>query len=285
MSHRATTNPLPGVESRPGSGHYGVFDHGAHVWAWRPDGAAPVLWLSTRSLFVADKGIRGGVPICFPWFGAGRTGALTPAHGVARINRWRREAVEDAGEVLRVGYSLDPSITGTVPSFPHAYRAEFWVTFARERLEVAFTVTNTDTVEFSYEEALHTYLTVGDVRQISLDGLDRAPYLDKVAAPDQQHRVQDGPVVFTGETDRVYSSTAAITLTDPVLGRTLRVEKENSANTVVWNPWVSKAAAIADFGDDEWPQMVCIEAANAFDDAVTLRPGESHCLTQRIVLA
>ena len=116
MSHRATTNPLPGVESRPGSGHYGVFDHGAHVWAWRPDGAAPVLWMSAQSLFVADKGIRGGVPICFPWFGAGRTGSLTPAHGVARINRWRREAVEDAGEVLRVGYSLDPSVTCTVPA-------------------------------------------------------------------------------------------------------------------------------------------------------------------------
>ena len=94
-----------------------------------------------------------------------------------------------------------------------------------------------------------------------------------------------GPVTFTGETDRVYSSTAAITLTDPALGRTLRVEKENSANTVVWNPWVGKAAAMADFGDDEWPQMVCIEAANAFDDAVTLQPGESHRLTQRIVLA
>lgn len=130
--------------------------------------------------------------------------------------------------------------------------------------------------------ALHTYLAVGDVRQVKVTGLDGAEYYDKVTG---QTETQSGDVTIEGQTDRVYRSTGEVVLEDPVLGRKLVIAKSGSANTVIWNPGVDKAAEMQDFGDDEWQGMICIEAANALGDQLTLRPGETHTLKQRITLA
>lgn len=276
-----TKDSLTGVELKGVRRHYGVFDYGAHAWAWHPEGEQPVLWLSRRSTFDAGSPIRGGVPICFPWFGPGRDGDLQPAHGFARLSSWRREDESRGDDTLRVTYRVDESETGEQPNWPHRYAADYVVEFGPRDLTMRFTVTNTGDEPFSYEEALHTYLAVGNVRRISLDGLDGAQYWDKVS---DESFEQDGAVTITDETDRVYLSDGTVTLHDPVLERTLTIAKEGSANTVVWNPWVDKAEAMADFGDDEWPGMICIEAANAKDDAVTLDPGQTHTLVQRISL-
>ena len=285
MAYEITTNPMRGVEAHPGDGHYGVFDHGAQVWSYQPDGQAPVLWLSAKSWFSDDQPIRGGVPVCFPWFGPGRNGDMQPIHGYARTQAWHLSDIKDTidrdGRLL-VEYELDNSMTGKRDEFPYEYTAYLRVKFTPEYLGLALEVTNDGETEFTFENALHTYLAVGDVQQVAITGLEGVTYLDKVAGGSAE---QSGPVTVSGEIDRVYASTGEVVLDDPVLGRKLVIAKSGSAHTVVWNPWIDKSAAMADFGDDEWQGMICIEAANAFDAAITLLPGQTHTLKQRVTLA
>ncbi len=285
MEHEITENPLRGVEAKVGSGHYGVFDHGAHVWSWQPDGAAPVIWMSAKSWFSDGQPIRGGVPICFPWFGPGRAGDQLPIHGFARLHTWHLADLKDTldrdGRLIAV-YTLDNAMTGEQPDWPHRYEARYVVKFTPEYLGLTLEVTNTGQHHVPLDGALHTYLAVGDVRQVKVTGLDGAEYYDKVTG---QTETQSGDVTIEGQTDRVYRSPGEVVLEDPVLGRRLVIAKSGSANTVIWNPGVDKAAEMQDFGDDEWQGMICIEAANALGDQLTLRPGETHTLKQRITLA
>lgn len=285
MAYAITTNPLRGVESQSEDSHYGVFDHGAHVWSYQPAGQAPVLWQSASSWFEDGQPIRGGVPVCFPWFGPGRSGDLKPGHGFVRLQPWHLSDIKDTMERdgrLLVEYEIDESMTGTQEHFPQPYVAYLRAKFTPEYLGVTLEVSNPGDEPFTFEGALHTYLVVGDVRQVSVSGLDGATYLDKVTG---STAVQSGDITITGETDRVYQSAGEVVLDDPVLGRRMVISKSGSANTVVWNPWSDKAAAMADFGDDEWVGMICIEAANALDQAITLLPGQTHTLKQRITLA
>ncbi len=287
MSYQVTKNPLSGVEARPGAGHYGSFDHGAHAWAWQPDGQRPVLWLSTKSMFESGQPIRGGVPVIFPWFGTGPGGDRTPPHGFVRLQEWNRTLVDDTTEVdgrLVVESQLDQTKTGEQPAFPFAYVAKLRVDFTPEYLEISLEIRNADTRAFTFEEALHTYLAVSDVRQVSVSGLEGVSYLDRAAGATTLHCVQDGLVTITGETDRLYEEHQAVVLDDPEWGRSLRITDQGAANLVVWNPWEAKAAAMPDFGDEEWTQMICIEAANALDHAIILEPGETHLMSQRITL-
>ena len=152
-------------------------------------------------------------------------------------------------------------------------------------LSMALTVTNPADAPITFEEALHTYLAVGDVRQVSVAGLEGVTYVDKVDGAKRKTQAEE-LITIGGEIDRLYLETeAAVTLTDPGLGRRIRVEKTGSRSSVVWNPWVAKSRAMADFGDDEWPGMICIETANAADNAVTLPPHGSHTITATISVA
>lgn len=281
MSHSDITTPLPGIQAAPGNGL--AFDHGAQVVAWRPaDQPKPVLWLSSTSAFEAGKAIRGGVPICFPWFGPGLGGDRKPAHGFARTTAWRRDDVRDHGDVVRVRYSLDPTLTGEQPGFPYSYRAGYTVDFAPDHLLVTLRTENTGDEPFTFEQALHTYLVVGDVRQITIDGLDGATYLDKNTARPAFDRTQSGPLRLTGPTDRVYEHDGLVTIHDSALNRRLEVSGEGSANVVVWNPWQEAAAGMADVGSGEWTGFVCVEAANVLAEAITLLPTEHWTMSQRI---
>ena len=221
MEHEITENPLRGVEATIGSGHYGVFDQGAHVWSWQPDGAAPVIWMSSKSWYADGQPIRGGVPICFPWFGPGRAGDQVPIHGFARLHTWHLQDVKntlDRDGRLIVVYTLDNAMTGEQPDWPHRYDARYIVKFTPEYLGLNLEVTNTGQSHVPLDGALHTYLAVGDVRQIKVSGLDGAEYLDKVTG---QTETQSGDVTIEGETDRVYRSTGEVVVDDPVLGRKL----------------------------------------------------------------
>lgn len=286
MAYEITTNPLRGVEATLSSGHYGVFDHGAHIWSFQPQGQAPVLWVSEKSWFADGQPVRGGVPVCFPWFAAGPTGDLEPNHGFTRLHTWHMSDIKDTldrdGRLL-VEYEIDQAMTGRQDGFPHRYTAYLRAKFTPEYLGIALEVTNTGDDAFTFEEALHTYLHVGDVRQIRIAGLEDAHYLDKVTGATDL--VQSGDLRIGGEIDRIYTHAGDLLIDDPVLGRKLVVTKTGSANTVVWNPGPEKAAEIADFGDDEWTQVVSVEAANVGTQAISLRPGETHLLKQRITVA
>ncbi len=254
-----------------------VSDQGAQVTRWAPTGADPVLYASTALRLEAGRAIRAGVPVCWPWFGPGREAGMEPAHGFARTSSWDLVEVTDRDDETTVVHRLT-SDEATSPHWPHLYCAEVRARFG-PALVVSLSVTNTGDQAVDYEDALHAYLAVGDVHRVRIEGLDGAPSRDKVTGAE---RVQQGDLAFSGETDAVYRTSGPVTLHDPALARRLVVTTLGAANLVVWNPWAAKAAAAADIGDDDWERFVCVEAANTFQDAVLLKPGESHTTTYRV---
>jgi glucose-6-phosphate 1-epimerase len=260
------------------AGRAEIYLHGAQVTSWRPAGGDDVLFLSGSSRFTAGKAIRGGVPICFPWFGPHATDASAPSHGFARVLPWRLLGAREAGDDVVVELGLEDSPETRASAWPHPFRATYRVTVgATLRLELEVTSTGTEPV--TLEEALHTYLAVADVRRVVVTGLEGTDYRDKVAGGALVPGAAE-PVRLTGETDRVYLGTRATTVVeDPAGARSVVVAKDGSVTTVVWNPWAEQAAAVADLGDDEWTGMVCVETANVGDGAVTLAPGETRTMT------
>ncbi len=280
----ARLEPGPGGLERlvldAAEGEATVFLHGGHVSHFQPKGEKPVLWTSAESRFESGKPIRGGVPVCFPWFGPKAGAPEAPMHGFARILPW---AVKDVGRdagVLRAVLELTPQAAAR-GGFPHELGLELAVTVGRSlRLELA--VKNVDAGPARFEEALHSYFAVSDVRQAKVRGLEGVAYLDKTAGMARKPG-EPGPIAITAETDRVYlETTGTVTIDDPGWQRRIVVSKTGSATTVVWNPWIARAKAIADFGDDEWPRMLCVETANAGDAAITLAPGATHVMTAEI---
>lgn len=256
-----------------------VYDYGAHVAAWAPRSERPVIWMPEKPVMREDVAIRGGIPICFPWFGKGAEGNREPKHGLARLSRWLLvdSFLDETEHTHQLTYRLTPKRMGTDDSF----ETQFKVCFGEE-LSLALTVTNTGAEDYRYEAALHTYLAVGDVTRVEVLGLDESSYTDWTVAPPEKKR-QSLAITFDGGTvDRVFDSSGPVTVEDPNNARRIVVRKEGSANTVVWNPGVEGARDMADMGDEEWQRFVCVEAANCGTNAVTLAPGESHTLSQTL---
>lgn len=259
-------------------GHARVCLQGAHVTTFRPrDQAEPVVWLSERARFAPGKSIRGGAPVCWPWFGPHATEKDFPGHGFARTVMWQviASTAPDDGET-QLTLMLMPN-EQTRAQWPHATRLELAISVGRS-LRLALTTTNLDTEPVTITEALHTYFHIGDIGEIRVTGLEDTVYVDKVAG--STRHTQAGPVTFSGEVDRVYVDTeATCEIVDPRLGRRIVVAKSGSRSTVVWTPWAEKAEKMGDFGADGWRRMVCVESANALENAVTIPAGDSHCLS------
>lgn len=252
---------------------------GAHLLGWAPHAEAPVIWLSPLAKFGPGKSVRGGVPVCWPWFGPHGSESGFPAHGFARSLVWEPiEAQSLADGATRLGFRLianDASQT----QWPHATPLEIRYTLGAA-LEIELLTRNATETPVVIGEALHTYFAVSDVRQIRVEGLDGSDYLDK--ADGGQRKRQTGAITFSGETDRVYLGTEADCLiVDPGLNRRIRVEKRGSRSTVVWNPWDEKARRLGDMAEDGYLGMVCVESANAAEDVVTVPPGGEHRLWVR----
>jgi D-hexose-6-phosphate mutarotase len=261
------------------AGEARVFLHGAHVSHYQPAGGEPVLWMSESSWFEPGKPIRGGVPVCWPWFGPHPTREDAPSHGFARLLDWRVEAVEAGEDACRLELSLETD-SAWQQLFDGQYRLRFAVSLG-ESLSMRLTSENHGDDVFTLCEALHSYFAVSDVKQVRVEGLDGANYLDKMAHA--RRCVQAGAIEFTEETDRVYvDADGPCELHDAGLGRTILVEKAGSLSTVVWNPWGEKSRRMPDFGDEEWPGMCCVETANAGDNVVTVPPGGEHTIEARI---
>jgi glucose-6-phosphate 1-epimerase len=258
-----------------------LYPHGAHLTRFAPRGEAPVLFVSERSEFAPGRPIRGGVPVCFPWFAARAGDPSAPAHGFARTSEWTLESlVTDPDGAVSVVLRLDAD-GSTRAQWPHEFTLRHRIVFGRE-LSMALEVENGSREPFRFEEALHTYFAVSDVRDVSIAGLEGRTYLDKTDAFKEKRQPPE-PLRIVSETDRIYPRhTGACTLDDRSLRRRIVVEKRGSATTVVWNPWIAKAAAMKDFGDEEWPAMICIEAANAGEDAIELGPGQRHAMGVKV---
>lgn len=251
---------------------------GAHVMTFEPAGESPVIWMSPAAKLARGKSIRGGVPICWPWFGAHATDSTFPAHGFARTVLWQvvaSEALSDGS--TRITFELPQDLIPAA-QWPHACRVRNIVTVGKE-LTIELVTENTGQETFEIGEALHTYFAISDVDRIRISGLDGCTYLDKVN--DWQRRTQNGVITISGEVDRVYMDTDADCLIDDsgYGRRTIRIAKRGSRSTVVWNPWIEKAAKMGDFGSETgYRGMVCVESANAADNLVKVAAGTTHSL-------
>jgi glucose-6-phosphate 1-epimerase len=253
-----------------------IYLHGAHVTGFQKNGEPPLLFMSTKSLFAPDKAIRGGVPVCFPWFGS-RAGS--PAHGFARTTEWELVATTALpDDRVNLRFELPKDARGA-----NAFggKVEYILT-VNGQLTMELQVTNTSAEPLSFEECLHAYFNAGDINDIAITGLKGVTYLDKTE--NNARKLESGDAIrIVSETDRVYLDTAStLEIHDAKLHRTIRVEKSSSSSTVVWNPWIAKARAMADFGDEEFRRMVCVEAGNVGQNQVTLAPGKSSALTVKL---
>lgn len=271
---------LTRVQVQLASGSATVYLHGAHLTHWQPAGQEPVIFVSANSDFADGKAIRGGVPICFPWFGPRSDGKPGPSHGYARIQEW------ELGFAALVPGADGDHIYLTFVSYPNDLSKSFGFDNLRVAYEVIvgktltmrLTVFNGGAEPVVIEEALHTYFAISDVRNTPLTGLESSEFRDKTDGM-KVKTTPAGPLRLTGETDRVFpANTATVQIHDEGNNRVISVEKTNSATTVVWNPWSEVAAKLADLPDDAWPGFVCVETANTATDAITLEPGKSHAM-------
>ena len=250
---------------------------GAHVTQFKKKDEPPLLFLSQCSRFNEGHPIRGGIPVIFPWFGQ-REGL--PQHGFARNRSW------DLKEVL-------PSPDGSVsvrlrlPECPEAaafppFAADYVVTVSQS-LTLQLIVTNqSKDADFTFENCLHTYFEVADATAISVHGLKGVSYLDKVASFLEKTETNDALRVAS-EVDRIYLNTAGtVEILDPRIGRRICVEKQGSASTVVWNPWIAKSRQMSDFGDEEYEHMICVESGNVGSNSIGLPPGGISRLTVKL---
>ncbi|MFZ0314766.1 MAG: D-hexose-6-phosphate mutarotase [Candidatus Korobacteraceae bacterium] len=272
---------LPKVRITTPAASAEIYLHGAHVTSWKPAGAEEVLFLSEHSLWKDGRAIRGGIPICFPWFRAKADDPHAPAHGFVRTKAWQLEAIAGDGDAVTVSLS-----TGSGPDTRKWWPGEFHlvhrVSFGRQ-LKLELSVTNPGTTPLRVEEALHAYHRVGHVENTRLRGLDEVAYLDNTDS--NREKKQCGDVVLAAATDNAYLNTQhALELVDPARRRRICITKENSLTTVVWNPWREGARLLPDLGDDEWQQMLCVEASNILGYALLLAPGQQHTMTMSMAL-
>ncbi|MCB1546792.1 MAG: D-hexose-6-phosphate mutarotase [Hyphomicrobiaceae bacterium] len=252
---------------------------GAQVLGWQPAGQAPVIWLSPAARFVEGKAPRGGIPICWPWFGAHTSDATLPAHGFVRTASWRVRgaSVENGSVTLRFAYSTGEATRGM---WPHDADLALEIVISH-RLRLRLATLNTGASPFVLGQALHTYFHVGDIASAHVVGLEGQSYIDTLAGHARLR--QDGPIAFAEEVDRVYlGAPQGLAIVDRALSRRITIEAGGSASTVVWNPWIAKSARLGDMGADGYRRMLCVETANAFDDQRRLSPGERHELSLEI---
>jgi glucose-6-phosphate 1-epimerase len=248
--------------------------HGAHVAGFRKNGEPPLIFMSRKSYFAPGKPIRGGVPICFPWFG-NRDGE--PSHGFVRSSGWQlvKSLVAPNGAVT-LHFAL-PQIPGREAW--KNLRTEFIVTVA-DTLTMELIASNDSCDEtLEIENCLHTYFQVSDIGAVGITGLQDAAFLDNAAGGNGERKVENDPVLhITKETNRIYpDNTAAVEIHDRKLKRIIRVEKAGSKSTVVWNPWTTQKLP-DDFDPAEHKQMVCVESGNVKQNKILLAPGKPSAL-------
>lgn len=284
---------------------------GGHVTEWQCQGQAePVLWLSEDARFLPGKSIRGGIPVCWPWFGpygvdlppmqnapqpgvaavgeprAGAANAADaaadappdyPAHGFARTTLWQvSDSGVDADGTVWLALTLNAAVMPAA-MWPHACSLALKVSLA-STLQLSLSTGNTGEQPFVFGEALHTYFKISDIESVRVSGLNGCEYWDTVGGIEK--KMQHGDIAFDQETDRVYiNSPAHCVIEDAGLRRRIHIDTQGSQSTVVWNPWTAKAARMGDLGQPEgWRGMLCVESANAWDKRITLAAGATHTL-------
>ncbi len=270
-------NELPMIEITTAWSTAEIYLPGAHVTQFRKRDEPPLLFMSQCSRFTEGQPIRGGIPVIFPWFGP-REGL--PQHGFARLKTWDlKELVPATDGSVSLRFRLpDCPEAATLPPFTADY-----VVTVKDTLTLQLIITNRSTDEvLTFENCLHTYFEVGDCTAISIGGLKGVSYLDRV--DHFANKLETGQVIrIASEVDRTFlDASGPVEILDPVFGRRILVEKQGSASTVVWNPWIAKSQQMPDFGNEEYRNMVCVESGNVAANEIKLPPGQTRTLTVKL---
>ena len=263
-----------------------VAKQGAQVLSYQVGDEPPIIWLNEKAQYKAGKGIRTGVPVCWPWFGnlarnpqsvqaMRHSSEPAAAHGLVRTREWELLEIDDAGEALHIELGL-PRVEGGIPEWPHDVSLTLSIRLDSQ-LHLNLTSHNRGDTSVSISQALHSYFAVSDVRQVQVKGLDGLTYIETLE--DWKALKQSGDLGFAGETDRIYLDTPPqLSIHDPDWSRSIQLTSRGSHSAVIWNPWIERAKQFSDMADDGWQRMLCIETANVLDDVITLAPGASHTL-------
>lgn len=250
---------------------------GAHLLSWIPKGEDEVIWLSRDALFALGKSIRGGIPICWPWFGAHGSNSSYPAHGFARTALWWVTRVQQlsTGET-QITFVLETQRLDKnfQKMWPQPTIVEYVLSIGKT-LRLELTTFNNSEQSIIIGQALHTYFNIGDVTNTSVYGLEGRDYLDK---PDNfKRKTQSGPIIIKDEVDRIYLQTPDDVVIDNA-ERKIIIKKQGSRSTIVWNPWENVAKKMGDLGEEGYLKMLCVESANAAEDTIMIAAGGSHKL-------
>jgi glucose-6-phosphate 1-epimerase len=248
--------------------------YGAQVTSFRPHDSMEVLWLSPDSYFEVGKAIRGGIPVCFPWFGPHKTDSEMPQHGFARLMYWDviSTATLPTDETL-IRLQLCSS-DETKAYWPYDFCAELSV-LVGHKLAVTLKVTNTSDVQFEYTCALHSYFGLSAIENLSIVGLEGITYYNQQTG---EKEIQEESVLQIQEpvTRHYLDTETPVYIYDSIFRRHIKVDKSGSKVTTVWNPGEETCSQIGDLPDDAWETFVCVEAVNAFDFPIYLAPGEFY---------
>lgn len=273
ITNKKNTNGFEYLEIENKSASAKVALQGGHLFHYQQQNKKPLLWLSEKSHFETGKAIRGGIPVCWPWFGKHQTELKLPQHGFARTSLFELlESNEPDEHTTELVLQLKSS-PETLLLWPYQFQLVMRITVGAT-LTVALTTINCDSKPFTITSALHSYFAVSHISSVSIQGLDGMKYWDSLT---DETKTQRGDIVINEEIDRVYQKTGnSLILHDA--DRTIQIEQEGSSSAVVWNPWIDKSKRMADMQDDAYGTMLCIETANALKDARRLMPGEEHTL-------
>ncbi len=278
LSFRSGEGGIPVMEIGNQQASAAISLQGAHVLSWSPAGQQDLIWVSDDASFAIGKSVRGGIPICWPWFGAHDHQANYPAHGFARTVMWQVTGTEAlSAEITQITFKLETEqLDQPIQAmWPWPTTLEYRITIS-DTLTLELISTNHSDETFTIGQALHTYFRVDDVSKTLVTGLEGKDYLDKT--DDFKRKTQSGAIHIASEVDRVYLNTDNDVVIDDQQ-RKVHISKQGSHSTVVWNPWQFVANKMGDLGQDGYLNMLCVESANAADDTVVLALGKSHQLS------
>lgn len=264
-----------------------IAEQGAQLLSYQRDDSPPLIWLSDQAQYQRGQGLRGGIPVCWPWFGAldrnpdeiqAQYQGATPApfHGLVRTLDWRLEDIraEDSGAVS-IEFVFDSRVQ-PLPGWSEAAELRLHIRLDH-RLHLRLSSHNHGHQPLFLSQALHSYFAVSDIHTVQIEGLHGCRYIETLE--DWQERRQQGPLTFDGETDRIYLGVPSqISFRDEQWHRRVHLMSSGSHSAVVWNPWIEKSRSLSQFADDAWTGMLCIETANVLGDRIELAPGAAHTL-------
>ena len=251
---------------------------GGQLLSWQPKHEKDVIWLSEDTVFADGCSIRGGVPICWPWFGAHATNKVFPSHGYARTQDWQvtETKVLSDGSTFMALRLLQQAVAEEHRMFDTDLELQVKV---GKKFEMALITRNSGKNTITIGEAFHTYFNISDITEVTIRGLENQTFIDALDQWQRKNEVE--PITINAEIDRIYldSPDNECVIVDTEFKRRIRISKQGSHSTVVWNPWIDKSEKLGDMGNEGYKKMVCVESSNAADDVIVIEPGGEHCLS------